>query len=54
MKLLISFLKNKGQTTVEYSLMLLLVFLAAVGAISLLGTGVQEIYNDIINRGQEL
>nr|WP_320147141.1 hypothetical protein [uncultured Anaeromusa sp.] len=54
MDLFSSFLDNKGQTSVEYSLILLLLFLAVVGAASLLGIGMQELYNEVAARLQNL
>ena len=54
MNLRIFVLEKKGQASVEYSLILLLVFLAAVGAASLLGIGIQELYTEIAATLQNL
>ena len=54
MNLRIFVLDKKGQASVEYSLILLLVFLAVVGAASLLGVGLQELYTEIAATLQNL
>ena len=54
MNLCIFVLDKKGQASVEYSLILLLVFLAVVGAASLLGVGLQELYTEIAATLQNL
>lgn len=41
------FLKEDGPTAVEYALMLAVIVIAAVGAISALGTSVSDVFRGI-------
>lgn len=41
--------KESGQGLVEYGLILLLVALAAVGAVTVFGTSLAAYYSDIVN-----